>query len=219
MSSDSKRELLDLATAHVEAELSADQAARLAELVAGDVDLRRLYVDFMQMQSVLERDSHPTPMPTDRVGEHEHDHPVRPKSLLDRASQHSFGTGLAVALVGVAALLFVLAFTPISPFVASDRDEDRSPVAAAEEIATLTNWHRPEWVKEHAISPRNHRITAGQKIAFTSGLIEITYDTGAKVVIEGPAEFVVGAKDQGERIKDKQVHPSSFILHPSKNSG
>ncbi|MCG8585952.1 MAG: FecR family protein, partial [Pirellulales bacterium] len=82
----------------------------------------------------------------------------------------------------------------------------------------LTAWHRPEWVEEHAISPRNHRLEAGQTVAFSSGLVELTYDTGAKVIIEGPAEFVVGAKDKGETTKDKDVHPSSFILHPP-NSG
>ncbi|MCG8587057.1 MAG: FecR family protein, partial [Pirellulales bacterium] len=113
----------------------------------------------------------------------------------------------------------------------------------AEEIATLTNWHRPEWVKEHAISPRNHRIEAGQKIAFTSGGIELTYDAGAKVVIEGPAELVVGGKQKAEggrkqgtaaerarkkagrgsgsrsEDEDTEVHPSSFRLHPLGNSG
>ncbi|MCG8587212.1 MAG: FecR family protein [Pirellulales bacterium] len=135
---------------------------------------------------------------------------TRRRSLLAR---HNLSTGVVVAFIGLAALLTILAFTPVSRFIADQTDDSDAEQVPAQPlgIATLTNWHRPEWIKEHAISPRNHRITAGQKIAFTSGIIELTYDTGAKVVIEGPAEFVAGAKEEGEK-------SSSFILHPS-NSG
>ncbi|MCG8585297.1 MAG: hypothetical protein MI757_11350, partial [Pirellulales bacterium] len=126
--------------------------------------------------------------------------------LLERASRHPFGVGVAVAFVVTASVIFTLAITPLSSLITKDDASNQSSLAAAKEIATLTNWHRPEWVKEHAISPRNHRITAGQKIAFTSGLIEITYDTGAKVVIEGPAEFVVGGKQEAEGGKEGNRH-------------
>jgi hypothetical protein len=40
-------------------------------------------------------------------------------------------------------------------------------------------------------------IRLGDKFALASGLMEITYDTGAKVILQGPATYVVDAKNGG----------------------
>ncbi|MCG8586695.1 MAG: LamG domain-containing protein [Pirellulales bacterium] len=149
----------------------------------------------------------------------------RSKGIVARLFRHEFGVGIAVAATLFVAGFVVLAFTPVGQFLAGGRDEqnDEHKATESKEIATLSSWHRPEWVKEHAISPRNHRITAGQKIAFTSGIVEITYDTGARVVIEGPAEYVVGARSEGggEREPDRQSPeiPPAFTPGELTNSG
>ena len=40
-------------------------------------------------------------------------------------------------------------------------------------------------------------VSLGDKFALASGLLEITYDTGAKVILEGPASYEVESRDGG----------------------
>ena len=75
-------------------------------------------------------------------------------------------------------------------------------------------------------------VSLGDRFALTSGLMEITYDTGAKVILQGPVTYDVESaaggylsvgkltgkldKDVGGRGTgdESSLHPSSFILHP-----
>ncbi len=80
-------------------------------------------------------------------------------------------------------------------------------------------------------------VPLGRKYILSSGLMEITYDSGAKVILEGPCTYEVDStaggylalgkltarvkavKGKGSRFKVQgsrpSLHPSSFILHPS----
>ncbi len=78
-------------------------------------------------------------------------------------------------------------------------------------------------------------VPLGRKYILSSGLLEITYDSGAKVILEGPCTYEVESTaggylalgkltarvESGEwRVENKgrvanQKSPSSFILHPS----
>ena len=40
-------------------------------------------------------------------------------------------------------------------------------------------------------------VSLGDKFALRSGLMEITYDTGAKVILQGPVTYEVESKDGG----------------------
>ena len=40
-------------------------------------------------------------------------------------------------------------------------------------------------------------VSLGDKYALASGLMEITYDTGAKVILQGPVTYEVESKDGG----------------------
>ena len=80
-------------------------------------------------------------------------------------------------------------------------------------------------------------VSLGDKYALASGLMEITYDTGAKVILQGPVTYSVEANggyllvgkltgklekknDECKMMNDElrthasDIHPSSFILHP-----
>jgi hypothetical protein len=82
-------------------------------------------------------------------------------------------------------------------------------------------------------APRQKSVVSlGDKIALISGLLEITYDTGARVILQGPVEYEVEsaaggflslgkltarvetAKPQDQRPKTLISHPSSLIPHP-----
>ena len=77
-------------------------------------------------------------------------------------------------------------------------------------------------------------VSLGDTFALASGLMEITYDTGAKVILQGPATYSVetnggylslgkltGKLEKGGEGRgtggESSVHPSSFILHPFSN--
>ena len=80
-------------------------------------------------------------------------------------------------------------------------------------------------------------VSLGDRFALASGLMEITYDTGAKVILQGPVTYQVEANggylavgkltgkletknDECRMMNDElwaqlsDIHPSSFILHP-----
>ena len=57
---------------------------------------------------------------------------------------------------------------------------------------------RSEISDPKAQDPRpNTLVSLGDKFALTSGLMEITYDTGAKVILQGPVTYEVESKDGG----------------------
>ncbi|MCG8585658.1 MAG: hypothetical protein MI757_13200, partial [Pirellulales bacterium] len=182
--------LLTLIDAACDGTLDATTHAELDKLLRSDPAARRLYLAHYRIRSdvfLLEGVQRATAGAVLRLAEesdgsdrpHENSegdaaaaeslHPMpRSKSLLDRASNNPVWSSAAVATLLFTSLFVVLELTPVGQLLVGGDDEQHEvePVEA-EEIATLTNWHRPEWVKEHAISPRNHRIEAGQKIAFT----------------------------------------------------
>ena len=80
----------------------------------------------------------------------------------------------------------------------------------------------------------SHLVCLGDKFALASGLMEITYDTGARVILQGPVTYEVESKDGGflslgkltakagegrrpktERIEELSDSSSSFIVHRS----
>ncbi len=77
--------------------------------------------------------------------------------------------------------------TPLAP-IAEPRDR---PV-----IARLTRSVNALWEEKTSPAPRAP-LAAGQKLTLARGLVEIVFNTGATVVLEGPAELEVGTKGAG----------------------
>ena len=98
-------------------------------------------------------------------------------------------------------MLLGLASIPVSHWIADrggkNAPEKRLPVSGQEHIAKLTNWHDAVWLEGTRPPKRYPQLKLGKRLAIESGLIEITYNTGARVVIEGPAEFFVGSSVVG----------------------
>ena len=153
--------------------------------------------------------------------------PTPRKSLLNWASRHPKVPSIAIAATVLIAALVVLGLTPMKQWIAGDGDKtDEQDVATPGKedfVAKLSNWQNDVWLEGTRPPLDDPRLMIGRRLKIESGLIEVTYLTGAKVVIEGPAEFVVGGmKDEGGRMKEEgresEGHPSSFIPHPS-NTG
>ncbi|MCG8586365.1 MAG: hypothetical protein MI757_16780 [Pirellulales bacterium] len=138
-------------------------------------------------------------------------------SLSSFIRNHNFAVAVSVAFLAVVAIVSWMAFSYL-PGIAEDADP---PTAETSDkvIAWLVNTRDVAWTDGGV--PASTKYQSGQRLAIEEGLVAIRYATGAKVIIEGPAQFVVGGtkaegteaqrKDQGERIKDKErsVHPSN----------
>jgi len=83
-------------------------------------------------------------------------------------------------------------------------------------VARIVSVDQPRWTGN---APVSRGLVAGQRLAFESGRIEIWYQTGAQVVIEGPADFTVAPQSSGESSADASGHEpfvNSGALHLGK---
>ncbi|MCG8584287.1 MAG: FecR family protein [Pirellulales bacterium] len=222
-------ELLDLLAGYCNGQLADDEAVRLAEWLRDEEDARTAYIRYMDIHSTLRWNRAPLPvMPDEESSEKSSLLSPRAKSLLDRASQHPLISSTGVAMVVVLAFVVGLAFTPVKQRVAGNRKgaETQQPEtsASSDYVAKLSNWQSDKWLEGTRPPRKDPRLKIGQRLVLESGLIEVTYLTGARVVIEGPAEFVVGrAKGEGNGqhvIGGSQANDDvAFVLPSPHNSG
>ena len=81
--------------------------------------------------------------------------------------------------------------TKASTYIASD-------TKASEFIGQITGMSNTiTWLDESTSTVSGARVPLGRRYALASGLLEITYDSGAKVVLQGPATYEVESRDGG----------------------
>jgi hypothetical protein len=107
---------------------------------------------------------------------------------------------IATVIFGIGAV--IAAFTYVSqpepmaremPMVAQNRAV--SPMHNGF-VGRITNVVDCRWA-DSSVSPVASRVTIGQKYSLASGLMEITYDTGAKVILQGPATYDIQSRNSG----------------------
>ena len=64
-------------------------------------------------------------------------------------------------------------------------------------IAQLTRVVDCEWAEEASIAQGSH-LKEGQEVDLKSGLAELTFHSGAQVILEGPAKFKVVSRTSGD---------------------
>ena len=243
-------ELQSLLEKHLEQDLSSDERARVNEILQSESAARKFYLTYAYAHHALEfrgvdpelqqstlaavldvkseqpvghapRDMNDEPLYSARGA-----CPTPRKSLLNWASRHPKVPAIAIAIAVLLMVVGVMAITPMGKWLAgsgknTEEQQPESP-ATSDFVAILNNSHQAKWLDGTQPRLKDPRLKVGRRLAIASGLIEVKYYTGAKVVIEGPAEFYVGPKDEGGGRKkeggESEGHPSSFILHPS-NSG
>jgi hypothetical protein len=62
------------------------------------------------------------------------------------------------------------------------------------QVTGLVDCH---WSDSHTVAYLGRRVAAGDEFAFVSGLVEVTYDTGAKVLLQGPVTYQVDSPRGG----------------------
>ncbi|MEP6956447.1 MAG: hypothetical protein ABI883_06445, partial [Chthoniobacterales bacterium] len=173
--SDSERlELSELCSALVDGFLTEAQRARLAEMLAQSEEARRFYVRSMALSASLfdyaaEMQSEPAETSF--------------RALSESPATRWWGLG-ALAAAAAIALAFWLGgaekrTTGDAPFLA-DVDADES-------VARLSGGKEIRWIGE--APALGDELRRGQQIKLASGFAEITFDSGAEIILEGPASL------------------------------
>ena len=124
----------------------------------------------------------------------------------DGSFGHFFSGGLmayllAAIIVGIG--LVIMAVVPVSqPMKVATQlptaIQRQQPLAPKEEIVgRITGMVDCNWDNPNVAPAQNAQVPLGQKYALASGLMEITYDTGAKVILQGPVTYKVDSAAGG----------------------
>jgi ferric-dicitrate binding protein FerR (iron transport regulator) len=162
-------ELRDLCAAAAEDRLTDAQTRRLEELVLGSPAALRFYTSFLHQHAALTWSAaDPVPLSGEAAA-------VEPASR-----RRSSRTGWVAGFVGLAASV-VLA---VGWFAST------GAAAVAKPVATLTAAKACKWDGGTLPTEEGARLTAG-KLRLAEGVAKITFDTGAEVRLEGPAELQI----------------------------
>jgi hypothetical protein len=218
-------ELHRLVAASLAGNMSREDNKRLEELVGRDVKTRSLYLDIIHETSILltwatrggVEDNTAASAVADQDGSNEYCAVVfatkaeLPASTCLFSSLHSLlgylplnaPMAYCVATVVVGIGLAILAVIPASQATkvalhSPSAIEGKQPVVPKEEIVgRITgmvdcNWDDPKTAPSH-----DAPVSTGHKYALASGLMEITYDSGAKVILQGPVTYEVESMNGG----------------------
>ncbi len=208
---DTLEAVLALATASLFGEATPEEIARLEQLVVSDDRACRAYVDAMlDSRSLHNWSSH--------AAQEESPVPASPVlgflgSFLDSAWQGT--TGYFADHPGVFSYMVATVFFAVAALVASHvymteyqgqgqgeyvnrhgvpsapsapRMVKHDPGPAIVSVGRITGMVDCHWVDDQ-IAPIHDRVMQGAKFELASGLMEITYKTGARVILQGPCTY------------------------------
>jgi hypothetical protein len=201
-----------------ERKLTDDQAERLKELVAGDEDAGLHYVDMMYVQAGLwqrfrDRSASggaedcdlpqllthdvaipaSSPLPSPLVFSH-----VQPGTFGYFSSGWPVAYLLATVIFAIglviAALVHVSAPQVVLPSPVHGRGaggEGRGNSLSASIVGQITGMVDCQWSEPDTEAINGAHVPLGRRYALSSGLMELTYDTGARVILQGPVTYEV----------------------------
>lgn len=170
-------ELNELCGAVVDGTLNEAQRARLAQWLAGSEAARRYYVRALGQSASLHT----------YASELHAGAPDAPAAEEPRARPLSWWWAALPAAAAVALGVWLL------PRPAPERAA--AVVTAGDSVARLTGSKNSKWAAG-ALQPGD-RLGVNQRLELTGGLAEITFDSGARVVLEGPALLEVNSAWDG----------------------
>jgi len=157
-------ELTELCNALADSRLTEAQRTRLNEVLAGSEEARAFYVRFAGMNASL----------CDYASESQVEAPAPPKPKIIRHPM-AWWAGIGAVAAGLVAVL-ALREKPV---------EEATP-----SVAWLTGAKDAQWSEASGPQPGD-ALERGRHLELQSGLAEVTFDSGARVVIEGPASLEV----------------------------
>ncbi len=168
-------ELNSLCNSLVDGSIGEEDFAKLSQWLKKSEDARQFYVRMAGLSASL----------CSYAGEMQSEAPdaVHPSALARRLKWLS-------AIVSIAACLALFFWItrpkpPAAPVAKGASDEN-------EFVARLTGAKECEWL-DHAVIPPNGRLHKGQKLNLAKGFAEITFDSGAQILLQGPASLDINS--------------------------
>ena len=161
-------ELNELCSALVDGQLTETQHARLQKMLIDSAEARRFYVRSMELSASLY--SYASEMQSE---------PAEPRNIIRPAFWRRWSVPLAAAAV---VTIGVWIGRSLLPETLAPGDDER------EFIARISGSKDPLWVGGVAFQ-NGDELHRGQRLELTSGFAEITFDSGAWLVVEGPASM------------------------------
>ncbi len=234
----------------IDGEFTAADRVRLNALLAGGEAPRRYYRGYMKLHAGLEwrtGEGHRQPAVFKRPAEIPapaplcapiviHASPACPPPFSSVLGGWLFSYGVATLLTGVA-ILGAWAYKVSHDYgVAKPSPSAVETFAGPEKqpdiVGQITAAADCRWAdSEMARSSSTPAVALGRKYDLAAGLLEITYQTGARVILQGPCTYEVDSPSSGflslgkltaqvekselQEPESKSSDPSSLILHPS----
>lgn len=105
---------------------------------------------------------------------------------------------VATVVLGIGLLIGTVTHVSQSVLVAHKSVPLSSPLPSLPSfVGRITGIVDCRWADPNTAVPGPVAVPLGRKYALASGLLEITYDTGAKVILQGPCTYEVESRDGG----------------------
>jgi hypothetical protein len=192
--------------------ITADDTARLDALLAQDEEARRFYNNYMFLHAEL-YSQHVSLEAVESGGDFGSRHPEGTRGCgLERGASSStpsvmllsrkrFGGWLAIAagLIGVAAVSSWATYAMTHGRLTSAPEVVQAPaVEIPTDVARITATRNCMWAETAKNLGFGSRLIPGERLDLVNGLIEITFNDGAVVVLEGPATFDVDSPGRAQ---------------------
>lgn len=210
---DATDELRELLAALREETITEEEAERLTAVLRDDEEARRTYIRYMAIEAYLHSNTSGThtALPKqfgafgDRQGSDDESSPGVPGLPIVIQTPPGFPTAVyplggfmfsylaAVVIVGIGLLIGWMCQVSI-PSGSQDVARQSGPSNVRREsevvfVGRISGMTDCQWVDTKTEPFNGARVPLGRKYALAAGVMEITYDTGARVIIEGPCTY------------------------------
>ena len=180
-------ELNELCDAMVEGSITDAQRERLEMLIAADEEARQYYVRAMDLSASLSRYASEMQMgPADNLS----GWTPRMASLSTWNRVANWGRLAVAASILLAIAIWLINRPGAAPELATNQ---AAPIVPFEFVARITGAKESHWKEEGDQLAPGTFLHRGQRLELVAGFAEITFDSGAVVLLEGPATFDVNS--------------------------
>jgi FecR protein len=172
---------------------------RLDSLLEGDESARQIYNNYMFLHAALYADHACIPLDDDETGAAKcapgnDQQAVRPRSAAAKihSSIRTSWIVLAASFIGIAAASSWLTYRATQSHNLANSSGSR------EAVARITATRNCLWRSPTEGAGFGSTLYSGQQLCLAAGLVEVTFNDGAQVVLEGPATFDLRSKGQAE---------------------
>jgi hypothetical protein len=210
---DNDRSIAELLASLCDETISPEEMQRLDHLICTDPAVRRLYMEYLDLHARLSYQFHQSddsmlsvlppaavPFPPGVLQESSEFMPSA-SALLSPFGSFLFSYSLAAVIVGIGLLIgWVYQVSTTQEFVRDTARRSTTPSRQDREnpfVGRVTGLLDCRWVDpKSAVADYSH-VSLGRKYALASGTMEITYDSGVKVILQGPCTYQVESKTGG----------------------